>query len=246
MPDEIVKEDITIEEEEEFEQDQYLVFTIRSQQFGFQALRVQEITPVLGITSVPNAPSYIEGMLNLRGRLATVINFRKKLSFESKDHDEDTRIIVAEYDGFPVGILVDNVEEVLRIPKEKVQTLPASTTVSTSDEEEYVSGVGMLDNRLIILLDLDKVMTKTELVEIDTIQQAIEKAQDKTEAVEMDITQQVIDSDQTKSELVDEGASEQTMESAQTEETPEKAESSEAETSQPTNPAQKKDKREAR
>lgn len=163
--------------EEEFEEDQYLIFTLRSQQFGFQALRIQEISQVLGISGVPNAPSYVEGMLNLRGRLASVINFRKKFGFEPKDRDENTRIIIVEYSGFPIGILVDSVDEIIKIPDEKVQELPASTTIPVSDEKEYISGVGMLDNRLIILLDVDKILAKTELIEMDAIQQAIDNAQ---------------------------------------------------------------------
>ncbi|MDH5738407.1 MAG: chemotaxis protein CheW [Gammaproteobacteria bacterium] len=182
MVDEIAKDDI---EEEEFEQDQYLVFTIKSQEFGFRVLGVQEITSALGATEVPNAPAYVDGILNLRGHLVSVINFRKKLEFEPKERDEDTRIIIVEYGGFPVGIIVDGVEEVIKIPDEKVQKLPVSVTTSTSDEEEYITGVGMLDNRLIILMDVDKLLTKTELIEVDAIRQAMESSQT-TEPLEND------------------------------------------------------------
>jgi len=179
MVNEVVKDDI---DEEELEQDQYLVFAVKSQEFGIQAVRVQEIATVLPTTDVPNAPSYIEGIMNLRGRLASVINFRKKLRFEPKEHDEDTRVVVVELDRFPIGIIVDSVEEVIKIPDEKVQKLPESTT--TPESKEYMTGVGMLDKRLVILLDVDKVLSKTELIELGEINQMMDKAEEAPELTE--------------------------------------------------------------
>ena len=175
-------------EDEELEQDQNLVFTIRSQEFGIQAVRVQEISRVLPTTKVPNAPAYIEGIMNLRGRLASVINFRKKLGFEPREHDDDTRVIVVELDTFPVGIIVDSVEEVIKIQDEKVQKLPESTTTSMS--KDYMTGVGMLDNRMIILLDVDKVLTSAELIELGEINQMMEKSEETSGSVE---AEEVID-----------------------------------------------------
>ena len=181
MVNEVVTDDI---EEGGLEQDENLVFTIKSQEFGIQAMRVQEISRVLPITDVPSAPSYIEGIMNLRGRLASVINFRKKLGFEPKEHDEDTRVIVVELDSFPIGIIVDAVEEVIKIPVEKVQKLPESTTTSVS--KDYMSGVGMLDNRLIILLDVDKVLTTTELIQLGEVKQMMEKVEEASKPIETD------------------------------------------------------------
>jgi purine-binding chemotaxis protein CheW len=179
MVSEVVTDEI---EEEELELDQNLVFTVKSQEFGIQAVRVQETSRVLPTTKVPNAPSYIEGIMNLRGRLASVINFRKRLGFEPKEHDEDTRVIVVELDTFPIGIIVDSVEEVIKIPDEKVQKLPESTT--TSALKDYMTGVGMLDNRLVILLDVDKVLTSAELIELGEINQMTEKSEGALEPVE--------------------------------------------------------------
>ena len=179
MVNEVVTDEL---EEEELELDQNLVFTVKSQEFGIQAVRVQEISTVLPTTKVPNAPSYIEGIMNLRGRLASVINFRKRLGFEPKEHDEDTRVIVVELDTFPIGIIVDSVEEVIKIPDEKVQKLPESTTTFTS--KDYMTGVGMLDNRLVILLDVDKVLTSTELIELGEINRMVDKAEEALAPVE--------------------------------------------------------------
>ena len=171
MTTEAMKEDI---EEEEIEQDQYLVFTSRSQDFGIQAMRIQEISAPLSITKVPNTPSYIEGIINLRGKLVSVMDFRKKFMFETKEHDEDTRIIMVEYGSYPIGIIVDSAEEVIKIPNEKVQKLPEIITTSVS--QECITGVGMPDDkRLVILLDADKVLTPTDLAELDATREAIEK-----------------------------------------------------------------------
>jgi len=175
MADEAIKDNFD-EEEIEVETDQYLVFTVKSQEFGFQAMRVQEISSVLPTTEVPNAPSYIEGIMNLRGRLASVINFRKRFGFEPKERDEDTRIIIMEQGGFPIGIIVDSVQEVIKIPDEKVQKLPKASITSIS--EEYITGVGMLDDRLIILLNVDKVLTPVEWKEVGAISQMMEKARE--------------------------------------------------------------------
>jgi purine-binding chemotaxis protein CheW len=181
MADEIMREDF---DEEELERDQYLVFSVKSQEFGFQAVQVQEITAVLGATEVPNAPPYVEGIVNLRGRLATLISFRKKFGFDTKEHDEDTRVVIVERQGFPIGILVDSVEEVIKIPDEMVQELPEATGASAS--EESIMGVGMLDDRLIILLDVDKFLTKAEVLEAGAITQMMEEARQRAEEPESD------------------------------------------------------------
>lgn len=167
MADEIKQEELG----EEIEKDQYLVFSVKSQEFAIQAMRVQEISRVLPATAVPTAPSYIEGILNLRGQLATVINFRKKFNFEQKGQDEDTRIIIVEHAGYPIGILVDSVAEVIKIPDEQVQKLPeaASTTIS----KEYITGVSMMEKRIVILLDADKLLTKNEMIEVEAAKEAV-------------------------------------------------------------------------
>lgn len=180
MANEAIKEEIL--EAEEIEKDQYLVFACKLQEFGIQAMRVHEISAPLGITKIPNTPAHIEGIMNLRGRLVSVVDFRKKFGFEFKGHDEDTRIVIVECGGYPTGIIVDSVEEVIKITDEKVQKLPEGVAMSVS--QEYITGVGMLDNRLIILLDIDKVLTKSDLSELEAARQTIEymQASQKTEA----------------------------------------------------------------
>jgi len=157
-------------EVEEVEQDQYLVFSIESQEYGIQAMRVQEISRVVPTTKIPNAPQYIEGIMNLRGKLGSVINFRRKFAFAEKAPDDDTRIIIVEMANFPTGIIVDSVAEVIRIPDEAVQEMPE--TSRTKVVEDYVIGVGMLEKRLIILLDVNR-MIDSDVEETESIKQAI-------------------------------------------------------------------------
>ena len=181
------------------EADQYLVFTVQAQEFGFQAMRVQEISQVLAVTQVPNAPPYIDGIMNLRGRIASVINFRKKFGFGPKEHDEDTRVIVVEMGDSPIGIIVDSVEEVIKIPDESVQKVPEST--GSGGAKEYMTGIGVLENRLVILLDVEKVLTGTEMLEAGALKQAVDIAQSKenpepeaVEAQHTEVTQPVEES----------------------------------------------------
>lgn len=223
--DQVMIEDV---EEEEFEQDQYLVFIVKSQEFGVRALQVQEISSVLGTTEVPNAPLYVEGILNLRGRLVSVINFRKKFGFEPKERDEDTRILIVEHGGFPIGILVDSVEEVIKIPDEEVQRLPTSATTAVSAEEEYISGVGVLDSRLVILLDIDKVLTKTELMEASAMEQAIDDVRARENTLESQ--SQEMDTEQ-PTDMVE--SREKGADTVPPEETPQKAENREIDTVRP-------------
>src|SRR5205807_753763 len=105
----------------------------------------------------------------------SIINFRKKFGFEVKTQDEDTRIVIVEHRGFPIGIMVDSVEEVIRIPNENVQKLPEAA-VSTASEE-YLNGVGMLDKRLIVLLDADQLLSKAEVLEADALRRVTAEAQ---------------------------------------------------------------------
>lgn len=196
------------------ETDQYLVFTIQSQEFGFQAMRVQEISQVLAVTEVPNAPPYNDGIMNLRGRIASVINFRKKFGFQSKEHDEDTRVIVVELEDSPIGIIVDSVEEVIKIPDESVQQLPEST--GSGGAREYMTGVGVLDKRLVILLDVEKVLTGTEILKAESLKQALDIAQSaettEPEAAETQTAEAPVEAEKNTSIVEETGRSKSTVE----------------------------------
>jgi len=133
---------------------QLVGFRVGSEEFGLDILRVQEIIRFQELTRVPNSPDYMAGVANLRGRVIPVISLRKCFGLEAGPCDKQTRIIVVELNGSIVGFIVDSVSEVLRIPADLIEPPPRLAKV----EREYVSGVGNLTDRLLILLDVERLM----------------------------------------------------------------------------------------
>lgn len=137
---------------------QLVSFHVGGEEFGLDILRVQEIIRVQQLTRVPNSPDFVDGVINLRGKVIPVIALRKRIGLEDRPHDKQTRIVVVEVSGNILGFIVDSVSEVLRIPADTVEPPPRLGKI----EREYVSGVGKLDNRLLILLDVDRLMSDSE------------------------------------------------------------------------------------
>jgi len=137
---------------------QLVSFHVGGEEFGLDILRVQEIIRIQPLTRVPNSPEFVDGVINLRGKVIPVIALRKRFGLDDLSHDKQTRIVVVEIRGTVLGFIVDLVSEVLRIPADTVEPPPRLGKV----EREYVSGVGKLDNRLLILLDVDRLLTDAE------------------------------------------------------------------------------------
>ena len=139
---------------------QLVTFSIGEEEFGVDILKVQEIIRTMEITRVPRAQAFVEGVINLRGKVIPIIDLRRRFGLDSKPHDKHTRIIVIEINNMIVGFVVDSVSEVLRIPASTVEPPPP---VVAGLESEYISGVGKLHDRLLILLDLDKLLSHDDL-----------------------------------------------------------------------------------
>ena len=139
---------------------QLVTFRIGDEEFGVDILLVQEIIRMLQITMVPRAPFFIEGVINLRGKVIPVVNMRTRFNKPAVEHDADTRIVVMELEQKIVGFLVDGVSEVLRIPASIVEPPPP---VVAGIGSEYIKGVGKLADRLLILLDLDHLLGEVEV-----------------------------------------------------------------------------------
>ncbi|MEF2232050.1 MAG: chemotaxis protein CheW [Pseudodesulfovibrio sp.] len=148
---------------EEIEKDQKLIqlvtFSIGEEEFGVNILQVQEIIRTMDITRVPRAPDFVEGVINLRGKVIPIVDMRSRFGLGHKEHDKYTRIIVIEINMIIVGFVVDSVSEVLRIPANSVQPPPPVVAGMDSD---YIDGVGKLEDRLLILLDLDSLLDNEE------------------------------------------------------------------------------------
>ena len=132
---------------------QIVSFRLGDEEFGIDILRVQEIIRLQDLTHVPNSPDFVEGVINLRGSVIPIIALRKRFGLPEEAHDRQTRIIVIEIEGMVLGFIVDSVSEVLRIPVSTVVPPPRLERI----EREFVSGVCKLDDRLLILLDVDQV-----------------------------------------------------------------------------------------
>lgn len=155
---------VNIEKENELNELLQLVsFKIGQEEFGIDILKVQEIIKLIQITKLPNAPYFVDGVVNLRGRIIPVISLRTRLQMEKIECDNKTRIIVVELQGTTVGFIVDEVNEVLRIPKNITEAPPAMVAGIDSD---YITAVGKLEDRLLILLDLEKVFSLDEKQEL--------------------------------------------------------------------------------
>jgi purine-binding chemotaxis protein CheW len=134
---------------------QLVSFNIGEEEFGVDILKVQEINRMLDVTRVPNAPEYVDGVINLRGKVIPIIDLRRRFGMARKEHDKNTRIVVVELSGKVVGFVVDAVSEVLRIPKSVTEPPPP---IVAGVEAEYITAVGKLEDRLLILLELEKVL----------------------------------------------------------------------------------------
>ncbi len=139
---------------------QLVSFNIGSEEFGVDILKVQEINRMVEITKVPQAPHYVEGVINLRGKVIPIVDLRKRFNLENKEYDKNTRIVVVDINGNILGMVVDSVSEVLRLPSNTIEPPPE---IVTGINSEYIKGVAKLENRLLIFLDLSKVIDVSEM-----------------------------------------------------------------------------------
>jgi purine-binding chemotaxis protein CheW len=149
---------------------QLVSFRLGSEEYGVDIAQVQEIIRLVEITHVPRAPRFMEGVINLRGQLIPIIDLRTRFGMQRVAATKSTRIVVTEIAGKRVGMIVDSVSEVLNIPTDHVEEAPDMVAgVGT----EYIAGVGKVNDRLIIMLDLAMVIShqeKQELAGIDNLE----------------------------------------------------------------------------
>ncbi|HBQ24776.1 MAG TPA: chemotaxis protein CheW [Syntrophomonas sp.] len=134
---------------------QVVAFNLGKEEYAVDILNVQDINRLLDITRVPRSESYIEGIVNLRGNIIPIINLHKRFNLQSEGNEEDKRIIVFQFNDLKVGIIVDEVSEVLHLKKEDIEE---TGKVYSSINAEHIKGIAKVNNRLLILLDLLKIM----------------------------------------------------------------------------------------
>jgi purine-binding chemotaxis protein CheW len=135
---------------------QLVSFTVGEELFAVDILSVQEINRMIALTKVPQSPEGIEGVINLRGRIIPVLDLRIQFGIGTAELNDESRIVVVEVQGTTVGFIVDSVHEVLRIERSIVEPTPQMTS---SIDSSYVAGVAKLPETLLILLDLDNLLS---------------------------------------------------------------------------------------
>ncbi|MBA3826103.1 MAG: purine-binding chemotaxis protein CheW [Ktedonobacterales bacterium] len=147
------------------EDEQVVVFDVASESYAVNIARVHEIIRLQQITVIPGAPPCIEGVINLRGKVIPVLDLRKRFSLLAAEHTRASRIVVVEIGGQTIGLVVDGVSEVLRIMTDRIE--PPSPLV-TGIDSRYLRGIAKLEDRLIVLLDLDQVLSPVEQQQLET------------------------------------------------------------------------------
>ena len=140
-------------------EEQLVIFELGKEVYGVDISRVQEIIRMATITKLPRAPEFVEGVINLRGRVIPVVDLKKRFGLGQGEHDRSSRIVVVDAGHHTLGMVVDAVSEVLRVQSQAIE--PPSPVVTTV-ESDYIRGIAKLDGRLVILLDLDKVLSWEE------------------------------------------------------------------------------------
>lgn len=142
---------------------QWVTFRLGDEMYGVNVMQVQEVLRVTEIAPVPGAPDYVLGIINLRGNVVTVMDTRKRFGLPLKEPDESTRIVIIEAEDQIVGIVVDSVAEVVYLRASDIETAPE---VGNDESSKYIQGVASRDAELLILVDLNKLLSAEEWQEM--------------------------------------------------------------------------------
>ena len=175
-------------EDEKLEEEvQLVIFKLGNEEYGVDIHDVREIIKIPEITQMPNAPIFIDGIINLRGKIVVVINLLKRFGDLEEQESKGTHIIIAEVNGSSFGILVSAVSEVLTLSREEIRKSPG--ILSTKIHTDYISGIGIVDEgkRLLILLDLPKILSEKEMAGMADLTKSIkvDKPKAKKKKVEL-------------------------------------------------------------
>ncbi len=145
---------------------QWVTFRLENEKYGIKVMQVQEVLRVTDIAPVPGAPDYVLGIINLRGNVVTVLDTRMRFGLPEQETDDNTRIVIIEAENQVVGILVDSVAEVVDLQSSDIETAP---NVGNDESSKYIQGVSSLENELLILVDVNKLLTEDEWSEVNAL-----------------------------------------------------------------------------
>jgi purine-binding chemotaxis protein CheW len=149
---------------------EYLTFTLGKEEYGIEILKVQEIRGYEAVTHIANAPEFIKGVVNLRGTIVPIVDMRIKFNLGKAEYDQFTVVIILNVAGRVVGMVVDGVSDVITLSPEQMK--PAPDFSSSTFDTQYITGLGTVDERMLILVDIEKLMGGADmaLVEQATVQ----------------------------------------------------------------------------
>jgi purine-binding chemotaxis protein CheW len=161
--------------QEGMEEEHLVTFTINTEEYAIRIMQVQEINRASEITSVPRAPYFVDGMTNLRGNVIPVLNIRKLFGLEDRELDDRSRIIIVDIEGSKTGLRVDQVNEVLRLPRGQIEKTPS--IVVSGGANRYMQGVCKINGgrRIVVLLNMEKILDENELRDLNKINEGSEK-----------------------------------------------------------------------
>ncbi len=150
------------------EEKQFIVFTVCGEKFGVDVRQAREIIPSTDFTRIPNSPEFVMGVINLREEIIPIIDLKKKLRLSTKNPDNlDEKVIIVELDDTLIGMQVDSVSELMRLYTSDIAEPPK---IVKGINRDYLSGVGKLGDKLLILLDLNKILSQREIEELDKME----------------------------------------------------------------------------
>jgi purine-binding chemotaxis protein CheW len=162
----------------------FLTFHLAGEEYGLEILKVHEIIGMMPITSVPRTPSYVRGVINLRGKVIPIVDLRLKFGMDSKEQTAETCIIVVQANAIETGIVVDSVSEVLDIVSEDIEDAPSFGATVNSD---YILGIGKSEGRVKLLLDIDNVLSMEDVAELSAAAAVAESDAQDNDSMEMSL-----------------------------------------------------------
>ncbi|MFN0316271.1 MAG: chemotaxis protein CheW [Burkholderiales bacterium] len=145
---------------------EFLTFTLGKEEYGIEILKVQEIRGYDAVTTIPNAPEFIKGVINLRGVIVPIVDMRIKFSLGSAEYNQFTVVIILNFGNRVVGMVVDSVSDVITLAADQVCPAPE---FSSAFDTQYITGLGTVDQRMLILVDIERLMTSEDMALINTV-----------------------------------------------------------------------------
>lgn len=153
------------ETESKGDEQEFLTFTLGDEEYGVDILKVQEIRGYDTVTALPDAPEFIKGVINLRGTIVPILDLRLKFNLSKAEYNEFTVMIILNVADRVVGIVVDGVSDVIDLPESAIRPAPE---IGGSIEDQYITGIGTVDERMLILLDIERLITSADMGLVST------------------------------------------------------------------------------